>query len=90
MSDSLRTVRNYTGFSKVAFLTEDFQGVDQFAGGVKQRLLDYGFDVVYYQKFPPMTADFTSYFAAIDASGAQILIPAVWTQSCFLFGQGVF
>ena len=82
-SDSTRTVRNYTGFNKVAFLVEDFPFANQFAEGVKQRLLDYGFDVVYYQTFPPATADFTSYFAAIEASGAQILSPFAWTQSCY-------
>jgi branched-chain amino acid transport system substrate-binding protein len=82
-SDSTRTVRNYTGFSKVAFLVEDFPFANQFAEGVKQRLLDYGFNVVYYQTFPPGTTDFTSYFAAIEASGAQILSPFAWTQSCY-------
>ncbi len=83
MSDSLRILRNYTGFTKVALLVENFPVAVQFLEGVKQRLLDYGFDVVYYQTFPPMTADFTSYFAAIEASGAQILSPGAWTQSCF-------
>jgi branched-chain amino acid transport system substrate-binding protein len=82
-SDSTRILRNYTGFSKVALLVENFPFAGQFAEGVKQRLLDYGFDVVYYQTFPPMTTDFTSYLAAIEASGAQILSPFVWTQSCF-------
>ena len=82
-SDSMRTVRNYTGFNKVAFLVEDFPIYNQFAGGVKKRLLDYGFSVVYYQTFPPATADFTSYFAAIEASGAQILSPFAFTQSCY-------
>jgi branched-chain amino acid transport system substrate-binding protein len=82
-SDSLRTLRNYTGFTKVAMLAEDFVG--QFAEGVKQRLLDYGFDLVYYGTVPPLTTDFTSYFAAIEASGAQILSPFVLSQSSFSF-----
>jgi branched-chain amino acid transport system substrate-binding protein len=82
-SDSMRTVRNYTGFSKVAFLVEDFPFANQFAEGVRQKARDYGFDVVYYQTFPTATADFTSYFAAIEASGAQILSPFAWTQSCY-------
>ena len=82
-SDSVRTLRNYTGFTKVAFIVEEFPFSKQFAEGVKQRLLSYGFDVVYYQTFPPLTADFTSYLSAIEASGAQILCPFAWTQSCF-------
>ena len=37
-SDSLRTLRNYTGFTKVALLAEDF--TSQMAEGVKKLLLD--------------------------------------------------
>ena len=81
--DSLQTVRNYTGFTKVALLVEDIPFFSQMATGVKKLLLDYGFDVVYYGTFPPLTTDFTSYFAAIEASGAQILNPFVVSQSCF-------
>ncbi len=82
-SDSLRTLRNYTGFTKVALLAEDFQILSQMAEKVKKLLLDYGFDVVYNRTFPPMTTDFTSYFAAIEASGAQILSPLVLSPSCY-------
>jgi branched-chain amino acid transport system substrate-binding protein len=83
MSDSLRTVSNYTGFIKVALLVEDIPVEVQMAIGVKKLLLDYGFNVVYYGTVPPETTDFTSYFAAVEASGAQILSPFVFTQSCF-------
>ena len=85
--DSMLTLRNYTGFTKVALLVEDFQILSQMAEGVKKLLLDYGFDVVYYQTFPPMTTDFTSYFATIEASGAQILNTYVFSQSCFSLVQ---
>jgi branched-chain amino acid transport system substrate-binding protein len=82
-TDSLRTLRNYTGFTKVALLIEDFTGFTLMAEGMKKLLLNYGFDVIYYNTFPPGTTDFTSYFAAIEASGAQILSPLVISQSCF-------
>ena len=85
LSDSLRVLSNYTGFNKVALLAEDFQFVGELATGVKNLLLDYGFDVVYYGTFPPGTMDFTSYFSAIEASGAQILNPYVVSQSVFPF-----
>ena len=81
--DSLLTLRNYTGFTKVALLVEDITFFSQLAAGMKNLLPDYGFEVVYYNTFPPGTTDFTSYFAAIEASGAQILNPFVITQSCF-------
>jgi branched-chain amino acid transport system substrate-binding protein len=85
MCDSLRTLRNYTGFNKVALLTEDLA----FFGGAagmsvyKTFLLENGFDVVYSNTFPPGTTDFTSYYSAIEASGAQILNPEVLSQSCY-------
>ena len=81
--DSLLTLRNYTGFTKVALLVEDLTYFSQMAAGIKNLLPEYGFDVVYYNTFPPGTTDFTSYFAAIEASGAQILNPLVITQSCY-------
>ena len=81
--DSLLTVRNYTGFTKVALLVENILFLSQPAAGLKKLLPDYGFDVVYYNTFPPKTTDFTSYFAAIEASGAEILDPLVISQSCF-------
>ncbi len=81
--DSLQTLKNYTGFTKVALLVEDVPFFTQMAGGLKTLLPEYSFDVVYNNKFPPGTTDFTSYFAAIEASGAQILSPLVVSQSCY-------
>ena len=82
--DCLRTLKNYTGFTKVALLVEDLPALfGQLAAGMKSLLPAYGFDVVYYNTFPPGTTDFTSYFAAIEASGAQILSPLVVSQSCY-------
>jgi branched-chain amino acid transport system substrate-binding protein len=83
MCDSLRTVKNYTGFNKVALLVENILFLSQVAAGIKKLLSDYGFEVVYYNTFPPGTTDFTGYYAAIEASGAQILNPLVISQSCF-------
>ena len=82
-SDSLLTLRNYTGFTKVALLVEDVPLFTQMAEGLKNLLPEYGFDIVYNSKFPPGTSDFTSYFAAVEASGAQILSPLVVSQSCY-------
>jgi branched-chain amino acid transport system substrate-binding protein len=84
MCDSLQTVKNYTGFTKVALLVEDLPALfGQVAAGMKSLLPNYGFDVVYYNTFPPGTTDFTSYYAAIEDSGAQILSPLVISPSCY-------
>ena len=80
---SLQTLKNYTGFNKVALLVEDLLFFSQLAPGVKNLLPDYGFDVVYYNTFLPGTTDLSSYFSAIEASGAEILMPMVISQSCF-------
>jgi ABC-type branched-subunit amino acid transport system substrate-binding protein len=82
-TDSLLTLRNYTGFNKVALLVEDIDLFTQFSEGLKTSLPKYGFDVVYSNTFPPGTTDFTSYYSAIEASGAQILKPMVSSQSCY-------
>jgi ABC-type branched-subunit amino acid transport system substrate-binding protein len=76
-------LRNYTGFNKVALLVEDLPFNYQLAEGLKKRLPEYGFEIVYYNTFPPGTTDFTSYFAAIEQSGAQILSPLALSQSCY-------
>ena len=81
--DSLRTLKEYTGFNKVAVLVEDLPTLKDLAAGTNELLVDYGFEVVYDRTFPPMTTDFTSYFAAIESSGAQILHPVVITPSCY-------
>ena len=81
--DSLQTLRNYTGFTKIALLVEDITFFTQWSAGLKKLLPTYGFEVVYYNTFPPGTSDFTSYYAAIEASGAQILNPLTASQSCY-------
>lgn len=81
--DSLRTLKEYSGFSKVAVLVEDIPTLKDIAAGTNELLADNGFEVVYDRTFPPMTTDFTSYFAAIESSGAQILHPVVITPSCY-------
>ena len=79
--DCLRTLRNYTGFTKVALLIEDLPAFNQIAAGVKNLLIDHNFSVVYYNTFPPGTTDFTSYFSAIEAAETQILNPLVGISS---------
>jgi len=81
--NGLLTLKNYTGFNKIAFLAEDIPFYSQWAAGMKYVLPNYGFDVVYFNVFPPGTADFTSYLSAIEASGTQILDFLSVSQSGF-------
>ena len=73
--DSLLTLRNYTGFSKVAFLVEDRASVRDMATELERILSDLEFEIVYHAAMPSSVTDFTSYLAAIEESGAEILYP---------------
>ena len=45
----------------------------------------HGFDLVYGKRFPLGTIDFSSYFAQIEASGAEILVPSIFGTESVLF-----
>ena len=74
IADSLLTLRNYTGFNKVAILTPSST---QIYSGVRDYLGTQEFDIVYQNSYATGTVDFTSYFAAIEASEAEILLAYV-------------
>lgn len=80
MTDGLLLVREQTGFNKVGYLAEDLWS------GLTERF-DYvwpevhGFDLVYKGTFPLGTIDFSSYFAAAEDAGVEILVPMVMLDS---------
>ena len=84
--DSILTLREYTGFNKVAYLAEDFPSMTPVLEGFDYYLPEvHGFELVYKGKCPPSSIDFSSYFAAIEESGAEILFSFIPTQSCLSF-----
>ena len=86
MLDCILTVRDLTGFNKVAYLMEDLTFIEPMSAGFDYYLPEvYGFELVYQGKCPPMTMDFSSYFAAIEASGAEIVVPVIFTQAAIPF-----
>lgn len=86
--NSLVVLREYTGFNKVAYLAEDVLWAEGVAVGLDFYLSEvYDFDIVYKAKFPPGTTDFTSYFAAIESSGAEILIPLIGGEESILVSK---
>jgi branched-chain amino acid transport system substrate-binding protein len=78
---SVLAVRNYTGFNKVAYLVQDWPSLNQIASGLNQSLFKNGFKVVYGDKVQMTTTDFTSSLAAIENSGAEILVPIFANQA---------
>ena len=81
----LLTLRDYTGFNKVAYLFNDGTQPKALESILKSSLPANGFEIVYGGFFPSQTTDFTSYFAAVEASGAEILLPGIITQASISF-----
>ena len=81
VTDSLLALRNYTGFNKIAYLITDVDAVKPVASSLDTFLPANGFDLVYKGLVSAPTTDFTSYFAAIEASGAQIVSTLIVTQA---------
>ncbi len=75
MTDSLVFCRELTGFNKVGYLGTDAgwtKGVMQGLDAVLPEV--YGFDLVYKGAFPYDNFEFSSYFAAAEAAGTEILL----------------
>ena len=77
MLGEILTVGKYTNFTKVALLFQDNTGARQALSGLKETLPAHGFQIVYNSLLATATTDFTSYLAAIEASGAEILVPYI-------------
>ena len=81
MTDSLVHLRNITGFNKVGYIGEDLGWTKGIMDGLDYVLPEvYGFDLVYRGKFPYGSFDFSSYFAAAEAAGVEILTPLISTS----------
>jgi branched-chain amino acid transport system substrate-binding protein len=82
-TDSLLSLREYSGFNKIAFLADEFfsESSPLFANYVSQV---YGFEVVYQDTFISSTTDFSSYLSAVEESGAELLHPWVGTEAGIL------
>ena len=77
MLSDVITVGNYTGLTKVALLFQDFTTAKTAATYLNENLPEYGFEIVYDKLVSRTVTDFTSYFAAVEASGAEILVPYI-------------
>ena len=66
---------NHTGFNKVAFIYHHLY--EPMVLGLSDVLDEYGFEVVVFEPFVDVL-DFSSVFAKVEASGAEILFPVVF------------
>jgi len=76
ITDSLQLLKEETEFKKIAYLAEDLNWAKGVMNGLDYVLPErYNYDIVYKGTYPLGTVDFSSYFAAAEQAGAEILIP---------------
>ena len=78
--DGIVALREYTSFNKVAVLAQDIMVWAEYVQDMEKLADLNGFELVYNNKFNPGTVDFSSYFAAAEAAGAEIIIPFIAGQ----------
>ena len=78
-ADELVQARELTGFNKVGIIAADSPFLEEIREDLEYRLPEvHGFDLVYEGVYPAFeTFDFSSYFAAAEAAGVEMLIPFV-------------
>jgi len=77
MTDSMIHIRELTGFNKIGYLAEDLPWNKETREALDVFLPKNGFELVYKGKFPMGTVDFSSYFAAAEAAGVEVMLPMI-------------
>ena len=74
-ADSVLTLREHTGFNKIALLVHDAGALPDMGEELIDFLLENDFEIVSNILIPLATFEFSSYLARIEESGAEILFP---------------
>ena len=77
MTDSMIHIRELTGFNKIGYMAEDLGWNKESREGLDVFLPENGFELVYKGRFPVGTVDFSSYFAAAEAAGVEVLVSMI-------------
>jgi branched-chain amino acid transport system substrate-binding protein len=72
--DNILYLRELTGFNKIAYLSDYYPVWDETKAILELLPENHGFELVWSGETVPGTVDFTSYFAAAEAAGAEVLI----------------
>ncbi len=83
--DYTLAIGNYSGFTKIGLFGQDTTILKAITTKLNSELPTKGFQIVYNGKCPGATTDFTSYFSAIEASGAQMLVVFLYYQQSVPF-----
>jgi branched-chain amino acid transport system substrate-binding protein len=73
--------RELTGLNKIGYLAEDVGWTIGITEGLDVVLPELGFDLVYKRISPRGEVDFSSYFAAAEAAGVEVLVPLIAFQA---------
>jgi len=76
-TDSLIHIRKLTGFNKIGYLAEDLGWNKATMDELDSFLPENGFELVYKGRFPLGTVDFSSYFAAAESAGVEVMLPMI-------------
>jgi branched-chain amino acid transport system substrate-binding protein len=85
MIGDILAVTRYTSFTKIAFIAQDSTSGRYVLTLLNSSLPQYGIKNVYTVLVPSSTTDFTSYFAAAEAAGAEIIYPIIYNSGAISF-----
>lgn len=80
LDDIVLYVRDMTRFNKIGYLAIDIPQVGLLVEALEAMPETHGVEIVYAGKYPWGTTDFSSYFAAAEAAGVEIMVPITITQ----------
>ena len=80
MIDSIFAIRENLGFNKIGIISEDTGWNKPVVEGLASVLPQNGFELEYQKLFPLETIDFSSYFAAAEAAGVELLLPLIFSE----------
>lgn len=80
LADSVVHLRDITGFNKIAYIGLDIPQIRVIMEILDSLPETHGFELVYQGKYFQQTLDFSSYFAAAETAGAEIMVPLVILQ----------
>ena len=77
MTNSIVSLRQNTGFNKIGYIGIDGDWTNSMMDKLDTSFLEKGFEIAYRDTYPPDTMDFSSYFAAAEAAGVEVMLTMV-------------
>ena len=78
MTNSIVSLRQNTGFNKIGYIGIAGDWTNSMMDELDASFLENGFERVYRDTYPPDTIDFSSYFAAAESAGVEVMITMIY------------